>query len=484
MAKTESTAVNDLIKIATTQTPLRRDPSDDLMFAVPSKKDRSTKQQNALVPRGADVPLSRVPHGTQEHAIAMPALKAPRAPLSPLASSPPSFAPSPVETAPEFLSDSFEALTSTSGPSLESLEIATAEVAAIEPRSPMPSEYPVVSAVHSQPLARAPLPKLGEVEPMWAEDSLDVDVEVAPVHSDSTAQLAKPRTTLAWLIKLAPLAGAMIVLGVSVGGYLVFDGQSGKQRTAAAADPTGGAVPSALAPAIAAPAAVAAVTPPNLAAAPSITTPAPTAAAIAGRPTLVDIRIDSKPSGATVTLVDRGKQTFLGTTPISTAVDPSRAYDVVFSHPRRPTQTAHLDPKQANRVAVTLGRTGTPSTTTEIARPAAPSAPVSKITKPAKLEKVAKLETTEHATAETASATEKAVGGNGTLMISSKPPCEIHVDGKSTGLMTPQRSLSLSAGKHKITLVNPGLKIKKSVAVEITANESTKVIQDLTELTK
>jgi hypothetical protein len=153
-----------------------------------------------------------------------------------------------------------------------------------------------------------------------------------------------------------------------------------------------------------------------------------------------------------------------------------------------------------------------------VARGAAPAAkpvtaaraPVAKLAKPAKIieptwdtqpawdtqiEKAAKATkaTTravapEPAKAETAPApapkAEKAVGGTGVLMISSKPPCEIHVDGKATGLMTPQRALSLSAGKHKITLVNPAQKIKKSFAVQITANESTKVIQDLSELMK
>ncbi|MGE0401887.1 MAG: PEGA domain-containing protein, partial [Kofleriaceae bacterium] len=77
---------------------------------------------------------------------------------------------------------------------------------------------------------------------------------------------------------------------------------------------------------------------------------------------------------------------------------------------------------------------------------------------------------------------EKAVaktGGEGTLMISSKPPCEIWIDGNSTGLMTPQRAIPLSAGKHKITLVSPDKAHKKTIAVEITADKPTKVIQDL-----
>jgi PEGA domain len=69
--------------------------------------------------------------------------------------------------------------------------------------------------------------------------------------------------------------------------------------------------------------------------------------------------------------------------------------------------------------------------------------------------------------------------GEGTLMISSKPPCEIYVDGKATGLMTPQRAIKLAAGSHKITLVNAAEKLKKTLAVQITADQPTKVIQDL-----
>jgi hypothetical protein len=70
-------------------------------------------------------------------------------------------------------------------------------------------------------------------------------------------------------------------------------------------------------------------------------------------------------------------------------------------------------------------------------------------------------------------------GGEGTLMVSSKPPCEIYVDGKATGLTTPQRSIALAAGAHKITFVNASENIKKTVAVSIKVDQSTKLIQDL-----
>nr|MBA3454599.1 hypothetical protein [Deltaproteobacteria bacterium] len=486
MAKTESTAVNDLIKIATTQTPLRHDPSDDLMFAAPSKKDRSSK--HALVPSGTEVaplPRNRAPLSTQQHAIAMPAHRLSSAAISPppmpalkmsspaivpppmptLKMSSPAIVPPPIPAPPSLLADVPERL---SDPSLEpiatratrpSLPPPTRASAPPPVRIAIPSEYPIVT-----PMV-APAPAIEDIAPLWGDDSLDVDVQ--PFHGDSTAQLAKPRTTLQWMIKLAPVAGAMILLGVIIGGFLVFGGKGDKQDTAAAASgavevkvldeqaaPVAVAAPAPGSPTEAAPTPPAPVTPPNLAAVatesapatattdsagatnvpstatklastavapttaaptaaaptiaapstvttataattaspstavpaqPSIATRAPTSAAIAARPVFVDVRIDSKPTGATVMLVDRGKQTFLGTTPISTAVDPSRAYEIVFSHPRRPTQTQHLDPKTTTRLAVVLSRSSNRPTMDLAKPPTAAAVAKPAIAKPAKV---------------------------------------------------------------------------------------------------
>src|SRR5207249_2059272 len=68
--------------------------------------------------------------------------------------------------------------------------------------------------------------------------------------------------------------------------------------------------------------------------------------------------------------------------------------------------------------------------------------------------------------------------GNGTLMVSSKPPCEIYVDGQPTGLTTPQRAIPLTAGAHKITFVNSQQSVNKTVAVSIRADQATKLIQN------
>jgi hypothetical protein len=243
----------------------------------------------------------------------------------------------------------------------------------------------------------------------------------------------------------------------------------------------------------------AAVTPPNLVG--TATEPAaPTKAVVMpGRAALVDVRIDTTPAGATVMLVDRGKSTFLGTTPISTAVDPSRKYDLVFTYANKPTQVEHLDPSATKHLTIVLGKPGARAATIKTETPKAartetpkavktetPKAVKTETTRKTEAPKPKKVETTKSDVAKTEPekavtepAIEKKPAGEGTLMISSKPPCEIYVDGAPTGLTTPQRAIKLPAGKHKVTLVNTAEKIKKTLAIEITADQPTKVIQDL-----
>jgi hypothetical protein len=312
-------------------------------------------------------------------------------------------------------------------------------------------------------------------------------------------------------------------------------------------------------PAAAAKTATAAKTEPAVAPAAAKTEPAVKSAAIAtaapsaiheiqttrGVVKLVDVRIDSKPAGATVMLVDNGKTNFLGTTPIATSLDPSRSYDVIFTLQGRPTQMTHLDPAKQPRLEMTLGKTGgsvtsvapvpspaktvtmpaptpkaAPAATTPasahhhsapahaapapLADPGFDSTPAPKADKnptkvekaaktddapkadapkadkkPAKVEKVAKTDDAPKAVKTDAPKADKAVAGQGMLMVSSKPPCEIWIDGKSTGLTTPQRAIPLPAGTHKVTFQNTAQNITKTVAVSITADQTTKLAKDL-----
>ncbi len=68
----------------------------------------------------------------------------------------------------------------------------------------------------------------------------------------------------------------------------------------------------------------------------------------------------------------------------------------------------------------------------------------------------------------------------GTLMLGAKPPCEIIINGKKTGLSTPQRSIQLPQGTHRVVLVNKEHNIRKSFKVVIKSGRTTRAIQDLT----
>lgn len=70
---------------------------------------------------------------------------------------------------------------------------------------------------------------------------------------------------------------------------------------------------------------------------------------------------------------------------------------------------------------------------------------------------------------------------DGLLMVNSKPPCRILVDGEDTGLVTPQRELTLPAGRHTITLVNDEYGIEERATVTVKADQPVKLIRDLTD---
>jgi hypothetical protein len=85
--------------------------------------------------------------------------------------------------------------------------------------------------------------------------------------------------------------------------------------------------------------------------------------------------------------------------------------------------------------------------------------------------------------AATAAPTPAPKGATGILMISTKPPCTIVLDGKPTRWTTPQKSLALSAGHHQITLINAAQKVNASVDVQIDTHHPLKVIRDFTKRT-
>jgi len=217
---------------------------------------------------------------------------------------------------------------------------------------------------------------------------------------------------------------------------------------------------------------------------------------------------ESSPPGATVSLIVDGKRETLGPSPAKFKLDPRKSYQVLFEKSgyvsiNRPIVFTGT-PEE--KVAVTLEKAG------GAVAAAKPAEPVVKAPEPAKTEtpkpvktvaaetpKTQPVKTVAAETPKTKTSSPKAPakldsepkaepketpkasgggGGQGTLLLGSKPPCEIFVDGKSTGLSTPQKDLKLAAGKHKITLVNNEFGIKETFAVDIKADATEKQIKD------
>ncbi len=70
-------------------------------------------------------------------------------------------------------------------------------------------------------------------------------------------------------------------------------------------------------------------------------------------------------------------------------------------------------------------------------------------------------------------------GGTGTLRVNSQPWSEIHIDGRRIGT-TPQMNLSLAAGRHRVTFINPDINVRETVTVTIRAGETETLIRRLT----
>ena len=248
-----------------------------------------------------------------------------------------------------------------------------------------------------------------------------------------------------------------------------------------------------------APTQVAAPTPAPAAAAPA-EVPAPATQAVAApvapaadQPKLVQLPVSSTPSGALVTFVDGERAEIVGRTPTTITLDASKPHDIALTMVGHETQLEHVPVGGMTALAVTLPAKAGASTPAETPRAAAPApadrtesvtamVPAHSETAPAHHAKAVShpAPPVEHITTPAPRATPAAPSGSGILMISSKPPCEIVVDGKSTHLQTPQKAIPLAPGTHTIMLVNAGLKIHKTVAVDIVAKKPTKVIQDFT----
>lgn len=185
----------------------------------------------------------------------------------------------------------------------------------------------------------------------------------------------------------------------------------------------------------------------------------------------VVVSFRSEPQGARVTLVGRGTRESVCTTPCEHSVDPSVGWTVEMSQEgyrtwsrelriRSGAQTADVDARLSEeRVAASSG----------VRRARAPVRSTSTATRSG---------TSMSSEPPPPAMVEVAAGGSGALRINSRPWSQVFVDGRLIG-NTPQMNVSLSAGRHQVTLVNPDFSIRHTINVTIAAGETVTRIVDL-----
>jgi hypothetical protein len=365
-------------------------------------------------------------------------------------------------------------------------------------------EQPVVRTATAvvQPLPRPSIPQPGPaIDDPWFEPSgatekhHDHDELFASTHG------IRKRGSGAALWWVAGAFG----LGLSLAALMFWPGDDKAKKKKAAAPPAAAAA----APVAAAEPAPAPAPEPVAAAVPAVADPAPVADPAAAAdpapeptpsvepitvpepapvtPSVVTIRFESRPAGASVVLVEDGQTIPLGTAPVERRLDPSKRYEVMFSLEGHASVILPVEPASGGTLWATLASAkggaapavaaeepeAAPEPKVEKKREAkVPEAPKKKAEKKSEPKKVAAKPEKDKSEAK--------ADGKGTLQLAAKPPCEIIIDGKKTGLTTPQRDLDLSAGKHKVTLINKEHGIKEAFSVTVKAGQSTRVVKDLT----
>jgi len=193
---------------------------------------------------------------------------------------------------------------------------------------------------------------------------------------------------------------------------------------------------------------------------------------------------ESTPPAATVSLIVDGKRQTVGPSPARAPLDPRSTYQVLFEKQgyvsvNRPiTFTGALE----EHVVVNLEKVATPPpppppppaperprrvnrpTTAASDTPASDGADAAADAKPDKAD--ARPETSDKSRP------------LGVLVLGSKPPCDIAIDGIATPLHTPQKEIKLAVGKHRITLTNSEFGINETFTVDIKADAPEKLIKD------
>jgi hypothetical protein len=212
---------------------------------------------------------------------------------------------------------------------------------------------------------------------------------------------------------------------------------------------------------------------------------------------------DSTPPGATVSLFIDGKRESLGASPAKAPLDPRKTYQVLFEKTgyvsvNRPIVfTGSLDEKimvNLEKAGAAVADAGSASIVPPVVQNPVIQHPVTNnggshpITQPGGDKSGGDKSGGDKSGGDKSGGDKSggdksggdkpAAGGQGTLLVGSKPPCDIFIDGSSTGLHTPAKDIKLAAGKHKVTLVNTEFGIRDTFTVDIKADQPEKAIKD------
>ncbi|MDX2090085.1 MAG: PEGA domain-containing protein [Kofleriaceae bacterium] len=294
-----------------------------------------------------------------------------------------------------------------------------------------------------------PAPNVGDPEELYAT----LPVERIAVQDSTALVHARPRSRtgprpfvveLAHAIKgLAAPIGVLTVVAMFVGGYLAFDGQGGKKRSTAvvSVQPTARVAPSladaviAVDPSLAAEhvATEAALVPAPAPVAPPASAPAP---AVEQAPALEQIAATAEDD----------------------ATDEIEMEATTVEKKKRSARSRRS--RSADEVAL---------------------AEDDAASKRRSVEKKSVLTRSEKAAAKRASkvaegelppnVADKTNGGPGKLVVSADVPALIYLDGRNTNLTAPKK-ITVPAGKHKVTLLDPETRKAKTQEVEVVAGKT------------
>ena len=180
----------------------------------------------------------------------------------------------------------------------------------------------------------------------------------------------------------------------------------------------------------------------------------------------VVVHFTSNPSGAEVTLVRGSTRERVGTTPCETSVDPGVSWTVEMQTSGYRTWSREL--------RIRAGATSHDVEATLAEERVASASPSGMRDRPV----VIAMTETPTMVEDPTPPTMTEAGGSGTLRINSRPWSQVFVDGRLIG-NTPQMNISLSAGRHQVTLVNPDFNIRHTISVNVVAGETVTRIEDL-----